>query len=55
MIELNTEKALKKACAYVEGEAKKLCPVDTGELRNSIAYYTEGNEGTVFTNKNYAP
>ena len=43
----------------IEGEAKTLCPVDTGNLRNSINSEVEvtsnGVEGVVFTNSEYAP
>lgn len=53
------EKAMKKACALVEGEAKKNAPKGTGELRRSIESKVEvkGNEvtGTVFTPLEYAP
>ena len=30
-------KAVKKVCLYIEGVAKRNCPVDTGNLRNSLA------------------
>ena len=33
-----TEKAIEAACLFVEGEAKKKAPVDTGLLRNSISH-----------------
>lgn len=53
------EKAMKKAMALVEGEAKKNAPKGTGELRRSIESKVEvkGNEvtGTVFTPLEYAP
>lgn len=49
------EKALNKACLAVENEAKKQCPVDTGDLRNSITHEVEDNVGYVGTNKEYAP
>lgn len=59
----NAEKALQdgvdKAARRVKRDAKLLCPVDTGRLRNSIQHKTtkeEGKiEGTVFTNVEYAP
>ena len=49
------EKALNKSCLAVENEAKKQCPVDTGDLRNSITHEVEDNVGYVGTNKEYAP
>ena len=53
------EAAMKKACALVEGEAKKNAPKGTGELRRSIESKTqvEGKEvtGVVFTPLEYAP
>jgi HK97 gp10 family phage protein len=50
------EDAVKKAALKLEGEAKRLCPVDTGRLRNSIETqridrYTYG----VGTGVEYAP
>lgn len=40
----------------VQGVAKKLCPVDTGHLRNSIAVESQSNtEVAVGTNVEYAP
>ena len=51
--------AMKKACALIEGEAKKKAPKGTGELRRSIEskVEVEGKEviGTVFTPLEYAP
>lgn len=53
------ERAMGKACALVEGEAKKNAPKGTGELRGSITSKvdTEGKEvtGVVFTPLEYAP
>ena len=49
------EKALNKSCLAVENEAKKQCPVDTGDLRNSITHEVEDNVGYIGTNKEYAP
>lgn len=54
----NTEQfsgILEKACALVEGEAKKKAPKDTGALRRSISSTVKGLEGTVFTPLEYAP
>ena len=47
--------ALGKACALVEGEAKKKAPKGTGELRNSITSRVEGDVGIVYTPLEYAP
>ncbi len=38
----------------VEGEAKALCPVDTGELRQSITSQPDGLTCDIGTNKEYA-
>ena len=46
---------LTKAAFLVENEAKKKCPVDTGELRNSITSEIEGNQAVVGSNLEYAP
>lgn len=50
--------ALEKCGLVAEGYAKRLCPVDTGRLRNSITHTTvsEGETVTyVGTNVEYAP
>lgn len=52
---LDVSKALNRACLVVENEAKRLCPVDTGDLRNSINHEVHNNVGIVGTNKEYAP
>lgn len=56
--------ALESACAIAletcglvaEGYAKKQCPVDTGNLRNSITHTVDQNEKTAYigTNSEYA-
>ena len=38
-----------------EGYAKKLCPVDTGRLRNSISHATDEDTAYIGTNVEYAP
>lgn len=53
--ETNVGAAIGKACALVEGEAKKKAPKDTGELRRSISSTVKGMEGIVFTPLEYAP
>lgn len=52
---LDISKALNKACLVVENEAKRLCPVDTGDLRSSITHEVNNDVGIVGTNKEYAP
>lgn len=46
-------------CQMVEGVSKRVCPVDTGRLRSSIASEVrrgpEGPEGIIGTNVEYAP
>lgn len=49
------DNALKKACLMVEAEAKKECPVDDGQLRQSITHEIDGLTGAVGTNVEYAP
>lgn len=51
----NTQKALQKACALVEAEAKKNAPKGTGELRRSITSRVEDDKGIVYTPLEYAP
>ena len=53
--ETNISAAIGKACALVEGEAKKKAPKDTGALRRSISSTVKGLEGIVFTPLEYAP
>ena len=50
--------ALEKCGLVAEGYAKRLCPVDTGRLRNSITHTTRSEPGPVAyvgTNVEYAP
>ena len=49
------ERAIGKACAVVEREAKQKAPKDTGALRRSITSEVRGLEGVVFTPLEYAP
>lgn len=48
---------MEKACLLVEGDAKRICPVDTGRARASITHEVEksGNEvrGIVGSNVEY--
>lgn len=48
-------KGLTAIGSTAEGYAKDNCPVDTGRLRNSIAYAVEENEVQIGTNVEYAP
>lgn len=50
-------RALEKCGLTAEGYAKLLCPVDTGNLRNSIAHQVQPSEPAVYvgTNSEYAP
>lgn len=48
---------LEKCGLVAEGYAKRLCPVDTGNLRNSITHVVVPGESTVYigTNVYYGP
>lgn len=50
------ERALTRIGLAAEGYAKKECPVDTGNLRNSITHEVDGHADTVYigTNVEYA-
>ena len=52
---IDLDEVLNKACILVENDAKKKCPVDKGQLRNSITHEVEGTEAVVGTNTEYAP
>lgn len=47
--------ALEEIGLRAEGYAKKLTPVDTGRLRNSITHVISGNDVYIGTNVEYAP
>ena len=48
--------ALEAVGLQAEGYAKLKCPVDTGNLRNSITHAQEGNDTEIIgTNVEYAP
>lgn len=49
------ETALEAAGIFIEVQAKKNSPVDTGNLRNSITHETEGNTTNIGSNVEYAP
>lgn len=50
-------RALEECGLFAEGAAKKLCPVDTGNLRNSISHTVASDEQATYvgTNVEYAP
>lgn len=47
-------RALEKIGLVAEGYAKRLCPVDTGNLRNSITHDTDDEAAYIGTNVEYA-
>lgn len=47
--------ALESVGLAAEGYAKLNCPVDTGNLRNSITHEVSGNDVYIGTNVEYAP
>lgn len=49
------EQGLRQACIIVQDAAKVKCPVDDGQLRQSITYEIEGTKGIIGTNVEYAP
>ena len=51
------DRALEEIGLAAEGYAKRACPVDTGNLRNSITHAVEPGEDAVYvgTNVEYAP
>ena len=54
-----SESTIKEGCENIEAQAKELCPVDDGELRDSInTRYDDKNfehEGYVYAGALYAP
>lgn len=55
----NTAKNLEKACFLIEGEAKRECPIDMGQLRSSmfskVGFDAFFITGTIGNNLEYAP
>lgn len=45
-------RALEKCGLTAEGYAKKLCPVDTGNLRNSVTHTVDSGEPTAYVGTN---
>ena len=50
-----TERGLEKIGLVAENYAKKLAPVDTGRLRNSITHAVDGTDVYIGSNVEYAP
>lgn len=48
-------RALETIGLAAEGYAKRLCPVDTGRLRNSITHVQDGDSAYIGTNVEYGP
>ena len=53
-IENGLIEGLTKVAIKMTAQAKALCPVDTGQLRNSIDYSVDGKEAIVGTNVEHA-
>lgn len=53
-LRLALHRALTKIGLVAVSYAKRLCPVDTGRLRNSITFYTEDKAVHIGTNVEYA-
>lgn len=49
------QRALERIGLAGEGYAKKECPVDTGNLRNSITHTRDNDAAYIGTNTEYAP
>ena len=52
---LDLTRPLLNAGLVIEGRAKELCPIDTGELRGSIRTQVDGDCVYVGTSKEYFP
>ena len=55
MSEEAVQKALEENGLIAEGHAKVYCPVDTGNLRNSITHTRDEKSAYIGTNVEYAP
>lgn len=57
-VETKVDVGMQKACTVVRNDAARICPVDTGRLRSSLAYEieTKGKEiiGRIGTNVEYS-
>lgn len=54
-IDIALARALEAVGIEAEGDAKELCPVDTGRLRNSITHTIDERAAYIGTNVEYAP
>ena len=54
-LEMAKKRGLEAIGLVAEGHAKKITPVDTGRLRNSIAHAVEGDAAYIGTSTSYAP
>ena len=54
-LELAVKRALTKCGLQAQTFSKSLCPVDIGNLRNSISYEVNDNTVYIGTNVEYAP
>ena len=54
-IDEKAQQALINSALLVEGTAKEYCPVDTGQLKNSITSDFQDNVAYIGTNVEYAP
>lgn len=53
-MEQSIDSSLEVVGLVAEGYAKRLCPVDTGRLRNSISHTVRGSTAYIGTNVEYA-
>ena len=54
-LEMAKKRGLEAIGLVAEGHAKKITPVDTGNLRNSITHLVDGKAACIGTNVEYAP
>ena len=54
-LEMAKKRGLDAIGLVAEGHAKKITPVDTGRLRNSIAHAVEDDAAYIGTSTSYAP
>lgn len=55
LVRAQTRVALEAVGLQAENYAKRLCPVDTGNLRNSITHTSDDDTAYIGTNVEYAP
>ena len=54
-LEMAKKRGMEAIGLTAEGHAKKITPVDTGRLRNSISHATDDEAAYIGTNVEYAP